>query len=191
MTAAAARVEHAVPGRRAGVAGWFVIALSAGTALLPTVDLRHGALVIGTLLLFAGAAEIIAGTARRETRGLSILAGSITMLAGLLFSTDPATKFLPTLTIVMSWLFLRSMVLAMACLWLRGSVQRWTGLSALTDFILALILAIGLSISTLIVALFGATPPLIASFAWILAVSFVATGLYLLEVASCQRDTEN
>ena len=39
----------------------------------------------------------------------------------------------------------------------------------------------------LIVSLFGPTPPLIAHFAWILAISFVATGSMLLEVASCAR----
>jgi hypothetical protein len=55
------------------------------------------------------------------------------------------------------------------------------------DLLLAAILAVGLSIATLVVTLFGATPPLIASFAWVLALSFVVTGLMLLEVASCAR----
>jgi hypothetical protein len=36
--------------------------------------------------------------------------------------------------------------------------------------------------------LFGPTPAIVATFAWILALSFVATGLLLLEVASCARE---
>jgi hypothetical protein len=52
---------------------------------------------------------------------------------------------------------------------------------------LAVLLATGLSIATIIVSLFGPTQELIASFAWVLAASFVANGLLLLEVASCER----
>ena len=56
-----------------------------------------------------------------------------------------------------------------------------------TDFVLGLVLLIGLSLSTVVVLLFGPTPAVVASFAWIVALSFVATGLLLLEVASCER----
>jgi len=35
------------------------------------------------------------------------------------------------------------------------------------------------------------TPPMIASFAWILAASFIATAMLLLEVASCARESED
>jgi hypothetical protein len=45
----------------------------------------------------------------------------------------------------------------------------------------------GLSITTIVISLFGPTEPLVASFAWFLAASFVANGLLLLEVASCER----
>ena len=62
------------------------------------------------------------------------------------------------------------------------------GLSAGMDFLLAVLLWAGLSISTLIVSLFGPTPELVASFAWVLAASFVVNGLLLLEVASCVDD---
>jgi hypothetical protein len=61
------------------------------------------------------------------------------------------------------------------------------GVSAGMDFLLAALLIAGLSIATIIVSLFGPTPQLIASFAWILAASFVVNGLLLLEVASCER----
>jgi hypothetical protein len=55
------------------------------------------------------------------------------------------------------------------------------------DFLLAVLLIAGLSIATIIVSVFGPTPQLIASFAWVLAASFVVNGLLLLEVASCER----
>jgi hypothetical protein len=81
----------------------------------------------------------------------------------------------------------RGLILVNAARLEHGSVRKWTGASAAMDLLLAAILAVGLSIATLVVTLFGATPPLIASFAWVLALSFVVTGLMLLEVASCAR----
>jgi hypothetical protein len=62
----------------------------------------------------------------------------------------------------------------------------WTGLSAGMDFLLAVLLLTGLSIATLVVSVFGPTPELVASFAWVLAASFVVNGLLLLEIASCE-----
>jgi predicted membrane channel-forming protein YqfA (hemolysin III family) len=56
------------------------------------------------------------------------------------------------------------------------------------DFLLAVLLITGLSTSTLVVSLFGPTRELVASFAWVLAASFVVNGLMLLEVASSERD---
>ena len=56
-----------------------------------------------------------------------------------------------------------------------------------TDLALALILIVGIPIAALVLGLFGATPQLVASFAWILALSFIADGLMLLEVASAAR----
>ena len=61
--------------------------------------------------------------------------------------------------------------------------------SAATDVALGLLLLVGLSIATLIVTLFGPTTEMVASFAWILAISFVVTGGLLLEIASCERDS--
>lgn len=40
----------------------------------------------------------------------------------------------------------------------------------------------------IIVSVFGPTPPMIASFAWFVAASFVANGLLLLEVARRERE---
>ena len=172
-------------------AGWFILLLSAGSALLPVVHRAHGATIIGILLVVAGLTEIFAGSLRHETRKLAMLAGAITVLAGILFATESATHFLSTLSIIAGWLFARSIVLMFASRLEHGSVRTWTGLSAATDLVLALILAVGLSIATIVVSLFGATPPMIASFAWILAASFIATAMLLLEVASCARAAED
>jgi hypothetical protein len=68
-------------------------------------------------------------------------------------------------------------------------VRAWTGISAGMDLLLAILLVAGLSIAAVVVSIFGPTPPLIASFAWVLAASFVVTGVLLLEVASCERSS--
>jgi len=172
-------------------AGWAILLLSAGSALLPLLEPAHGATVIGVLLVLAGLIEMFAGSLRHETRRLAMIAGIITTLAGTLFALQNATHFLSTLSIVAGWLFARSVVLMLATRLERGSVRLWTGIAALTDLVLALILAVGLSIATLVVSLFGATPYMIASFAWVLAASFIATAMLLLEVASSARDAED
>ena len=182
-----------LPGRARWIAtsGWFILLLSAGSALLPLYGKTHGSAIIATLLVLAGITEIFAGSLRHETRRLAMLAGAITTVAGILFATGTATHFLSTLSIIAGWLFLRSIVLMLAARLERGSVRGWTALSAATDLVLALVLVVGLSIATLIVTLFGATPPMIASFAWILALSFIATAMLLLEVASVARGAED
>ena len=182
-----------LPGRAKSIAaaGWFILLLSAGSALLPLYGKEHSSLIIGSLLVLAGLTEFLAGTLRHVTRRLAMLAGILTTIAGVLFATDSSTHFLSTISIIAGWLFLRSLVLIQAARLERGSVRTWTGIAAATDLVLALLLAVGLSIATLIVSLFGATPPMIASFAWILAASFIATAMLLLEVASCARASEN
>lgn len=186
-------ITPGLPGRARSIAaaGWFILLLSAGSALLPLYGKAHSSLIIGTLLVMAGITEIFAGTLRNETRRLAMLAGALTTLAGVLFATDNATHFLSTISIIAGWLFLRALVLIQAARLASGSVRIWTGISAATDLVLAAILTVGLSIASLIVSLFGATPPMIASFAWILAASFIATAMLLLEVASCARASEN
>jgi uncharacterized membrane protein HdeD (DUF308 family) len=168
-------------------AGWAIILLAVGAAALPLISPAQGALVIGAMLVLAGLAEASAALLRRQTRKLALLAGAITVLAGLLFSADQATKFAPALIIVAAWLFLRGATLAIASALEYGSVRLWVGLAAVADLFLSFLLAIGFSASLLVISLFGVTEPMVARFAWILAISFVATGLMLLEVASCAR----
>ena len=169
-------------------AGIAIIVLGAGAAALPFIDRVTGVRVIGALLLAAGIVEMLAATLRDQTKVLAMLAGAVTTLAGALFLLNPVTKFLPIITIVTAWLIIRSLILAVTTLRAHGSVRRWIAISAATDFALGLLLLVGLSISTLLVTLFGPTPEMVASFAWILALSFAVTGMLLLEIASCERD---
>ena len=170
------------------VAGIAIILLSAGAALLPT-EKGVSSDVIGALLIAAGLIELVAGSLRREVRGLAMAAGAVTALAGLLFVINPETHFFPSVTPVIAWLVIRSVILAIAATRTSGSVRTWIALSAGMDLLLAVLLVTGLSIATIIVSLFGPTAPLIASFAWVLAASFVVNGLLLLEVASCEQDS--
>jgi hypothetical protein len=171
-------------------AGWSIIALATGAAALPLTGPAQGALVIGGMLILAGLTEASAALLRRKPRILPLLAAAITVIAGLLFTSDQATRFAPVLIIAIGWLFLRSLILAIACAVEYGSVRFWTGVAAAADFILAFLLVVGFSASALVISLFGPTQPMVAHFAWILAISFVATGSMLLAVARCARRGE-
>ncbi len=165
-----------------------IIVLGAGALLLPALDRLSGSTVIGALLLTAGIVEMLAGSMRGEVKHYAMAAGAVTALAGLLFLIYPAVHFTPTVTLVIAWLVVRSLILIIASGRSDRSVQMWMRISAGMDFFLAVLLVAGLSISALVVSLFGPTPTLIASFSWVLAASFVITGSLLLEVASCERD---
>ena len=170
------------------VAGIAIILLGASAALLPAGKTIPSDM-IGGLLIAAGLIETIAGTLRREVRAYAVTAGIVTALAGLLFVLNPETHFFPTVWPIIGWLLVRSVVLAAAAVETRGSVRTWTGLSAGMDFLLAILLITGLSISTIVISVFGPTRELVATFAWVLAASFVVNGLMLLEVASCEQDS--
>lgn len=154
--------------------------------MLP-VDKGISSDVMGALLVAAGLIEVIAGSLRRDVQPYAMTAGAVTALAGMLFVINPETQFFPTVWPIVGWLLIRSAILAYASTHTKGSVRMWTALAAGTDFLLAALLIAGLSLAAIVVSLFGPTPPLIASFSWILAASFVATGLLLLEVASCEQ----
>ena len=172
-------------------AGIAIILLGAGAAALPFMDRLAGNQLVGKLLFAAGLVEIAAATQRHETKLLAMLAGAATTLAGLLFILNPVAHFLPSITIVTVWLLVRSVILAFTTTRAHGSVRMWLGISAGTDFALGMLLLVGLSISTLIVMLFGPTPALVASFAWIFAISFGVTGGLLLEIAGCERESDD
>ena len=174
--------------RLIAIAGWIIILLGAGSALLPVLDRLAGSRVVGLLLFVAGLVEIFAGRLRHETQTLAMAAGGVTTLAGLMFLLNPVAHFLPLITIVTGWLLVRSVILFITSRRAHGSVRTWITLSAATDLVLGVVLLAGLSIATVVVMLFGSTPTLVASFAWVLALSFVVTGTLLLEVASCERE---
>jgi hypothetical protein len=169
------------------VAGLAIILLGAGAALLPAGKTIPSDM-IGGLLIAAGMIELVAGSLRRDARSFAMAAGGVTALAGVLFVLNPETHFFPTVVPIIGWLLVRSLILAGALTESGGSVRLWTGLSAGMDFLLAVLLITGLSISTIVISVFGPTAELVAAFAWVLTASFAVNGLLLLEVASCERD---
>jgi len=186
-TRAHAGLSDLIRARAIRVAGIVIILLGVAAALLPT-DKGISSDMVGALLIMAGLVELVAGSLREGTRNLAMAAGVVTSLAGLVFVINPETHFFPSVTPVIAWLLIRSVILAIGAMRTEGSVRTWMALSAGMDFLLAALLVTDLSIATIVVSLFGPTAPLIASFAWILAASFVVNGLLLLEVASCERE---
>ena len=174
--------------RLIAVSGAIIILMSAGSALLPIVSGGASAAIIGSLLLAAGLVEAYAGTLHRQAKGLSTLAGAVTILAGLLVVVHPLGAIVPIAVWITGWLVVRSVILFLAGRHSTASVRMWTWLSAAMDFALAIVLLMGISISSLVVSLFGPTEPIVAGFAWIFALSFVVTGAMLLEIASCERE---
>jgi hypothetical protein len=116
-------------------------------------------------------------------------AGLLTAATGVLFLMGGWRGYIAAVNVVIIWLALHSLLLLLATL--RGGtsgVRKWTGIAAVADFLLAILLLIGVSIASLVYNLFGPTEELVASFSWILALSFAATGTMLLEVANCERE---
>jgi hypothetical protein len=183
------RLTDRIRARGIRVAGIAIILLGAGAALLP-VEKGISSDVLGALLIAAGFVEVVAGSLRRQVRPMAMAVGVITVLAGLLFIINPETRFFPTVWPIVGWLVLRCLLLAYGSGHASGRVRLWMGLSAGMDLLLAMLLIAGLSIAALVVSLFGPTPQLIASFAWILAASFAVNGMMLLEVASCESSSE-
>lgn len=168
--------------------GLAIIALGILAAFSPAANGLPSS-TIGVLLITAGMIEILAGTLRTVVRAFAVSAGVVTVLAGLLFLFNPSTHFLPTVWPIIGWLVVRGLILLWKSRMTSGTVRLWTRLSAGMDLLLAILLFAGLSIATLVVGIFGPTPPLIASFSWVLAASFVVTGNLLLEVANCETSS--
>ena len=187
-TQARTGLSDVVRARAFRVAGIVIILLGAAAALLPAGKTISSDM-IGGLLIAAGLIETVAGSLRLGTRQFVMAAGVVTALAGLLFVMNPETHLFPRVWPIIGWLLIRSLVLAAATIETSGTVRLWTAFSSGMDFLLAVLLIAGLSLATLVVTVFGPTRELIASFAWILAASFVVNGLMLLQVANCAEDS--
>lgn len=163
-----------------------IILLAFGAALLPLERHLEGRLVVGWLLVAAGVIELGAAQARRIHRPSASIAGAATVFAGLRLVLDPRAGFFPVLNLVILWLVVRTAALAFAASRCRGSLQNWFVLAAATDFLLAVLLLSGMPIALVVWGLFGRTSEIIATFAWVLAISFVATGATLIGVAPAE-----
>lgn len=170
-----------------GSAGAAIILLSIGTAFLSDKVGWSGSKVVAALLIAAGVLEMSAGALRRKNRLPAILAGAATAFAGLLFLAAQVEQFVPAIYVMIGWLGTRGLVLTMASVEVDSSLRLWTFLSAAMDLSLAGILLAGLAAITFAISLFGPTPEMTMSFSAILALSFVVTGAYVIEVASTER----
>lgn len=182
------RVASHSRARFIAAAGGGIVILGIAAALSPLLDHVSAAAVLGSLLIAAGFVELVVGLVRHETRILAASAGVVTMLAGALLVFNRNNGLLPNATIVSAWLLTRSVILLLTSRLAHGSVRRFLGFSAATDFVLGAALLAGLSVSTLVVTIFGPSQQLLASYGWVLALSFIATGTLLLEVAGCESE---
>jgi len=172
--------------RLIAASGGSIILLGIGAAFSPLLDDVSAAAVLGSLMIAAGIVELMAGMIRHETRKLAASTGAVTIVAGAVLVFNRDNGLLPNATIVSAWLLTRAVVLMLTSRLAHGSAKRFLGFSAAIDFVLGAALIAGLSVSTLIVTIFGPSPQLLASYGWVLALSFIATGTLLLEVASSE-----
>ena len=170
-----------------GAAGAGIVLLSVGAAFLSGTDGWSGSRVVAGLLAAAGLLEMSAGTLRKDNWLLATLAGATTAFAGVMFATAQVQEFVPALYVIIGWLGTRGVLLTIAGLAAWGSLRLWTFLSAAMDLALAAILLAGLAAMTFVISLFGATSEMTISFSAILALSFVVTGAYLIEVATTEQ----
>ena len=172
-------------------AGAFILLLAIGAALLPLEHGLQGRVVVGWLLFAAGLVESGAALARRLHRPSAVVAGAATVLAGLRLIVDPRAGFFEVLNLVILWLVVRSAALAFAATRSRNPLRSWFVVAGATDFLLAVLLLAGLPIALIVWGLFGRTSEIIATFAWVLAISFIATGALLIAAApaeACERE---
>lgn len=164
-------------------AGVLVILVAVAAALLPLAPDGTARRVVGWLLLVVGIIEIVALIPRRSHRPSAGIAAAATTLAGLRLVLDPTTTFFAALNLIILYQVVRSAALAFAAWRTRDSFQNWLIFSAAIDFLLAIGLLAGLPITYLVVGVFGPTPQIIGTFAWVLALSFLATGALLIAAA--------
>ena len=166
--------------RRTRASGLFTILLAAIAMLLPLVDWAPRGGLVGWLLVLAGGAELAFGMARRpEPAGdAAMVGGLLTAAAGLILVLDPLAGYFSVANVVMGWLLARgAAILLMAWRVRAASLRAWLVFSGAVDLLLGIAVALGLSLSMLVLTLFGPTREIVAQFSLILAASFLATGI--------------
>ena len=144
------------------IAGILIVLLALGSALLPMARHIPGRTVVGLMLMAAGAIELF---------------------AGLRLALDPGANFFTVLNLVILWLVVRAGALLVSAFGSPRPLCNWVYFASAVDFLLAVLLLGGLPVAVLVYGLFGTTSDIVATFAWILAVSFVAAGLLLIAAA--------
>jgi uncharacterized membrane protein HdeD (DUF308 family) len=165
-------------------AGYTVMLASAAVALLPAGNFNNGPQIVGILMFVVGGLEILANLLRTTPRRAGLAAGIASVGAGLLLFVQPVSGFVTTVYVFIAWLLLRGVLLALSAMENAGPIRRATAITAAIDVILAGVVWTGLTASALVIALFGPTKPIIADFAWVVAISFVGSGLLLVKLAS-------
>ena len=164
-------------------AGVLIMLLAAGALLLPLQRELPGRLVVGWLLIAAGAIELASAYVRRRHRRSGALAAMATLLAGIRLAADPGANFSAVMNMVILWLVVRGAALLFSAARTQRPLGSWIALAAATDLLLALALLAGLPVALLVYGLFGETPQIVATFAWVFGASFIATGALLLAFA--------
>ncbi|QNM83022.1 hypothetical protein H8M03_01265 [Sphingomonas sabuli] len=168
-----------------------ILGLAVVAALLPLPTRLPDRLVIGGLLSLAGLIECIAVYARRGRHLFAWLAGATALVAGLRLALDPWTNYFTVFNLVILWLVVRSAMLGLSARGTKAPLCNWIWAAAAVDFLLALLLLVGLPIAVLVYGIFGQTSQLVATFAWILAASFAASGALLLVAAPLESGDED
>lgn len=168
-------------------AGYAVILASAGAVLLPVGNFENGPQIVGGMMFIVGLLEIMANLLRATVGKAAIAAGLASVGAGSLIFFQPVTSFVTTVYVLVGWLLVRSLLLALSAAETSGSMRGAALAAAMLDVILAAAVWTGLTASALVIALFGPTKPIIAHFAWVLAISFIGAGLLLVKVANEQK----
>jgi uncharacterized membrane protein HdeD (DUF308 family) len=170
--------------------GLFTLLLAAVAFLLPLVEWLPRGGVVGWLLFLAGISELTFGW----KRGLDVVgkaalgSGAATAIAGLLFVANPLAGHFPVANVVMAWLVLRGgWMIAMGMRARNYRLAPWLVLSGAADLLLGFALLVGMQVSALVVALFGPTPEVVATFALILAASFLVAGVSQVAIALVER----
>ncbi|HEU4956209.1 MAG TPA: hypothetical protein VFT40_01135 [Sphingomicrobium sp.] len=167
-------------------AGYAVILASAAAAILPATNFENGPLIVGGLMFIVGLIEVLANLLRATGKRAGAAAGAASVAAGVLIFAQPVSSFVTTVYVFIGWLLVRGLLLGISAIENVGPIRRATSIAAAMDLILAAVVWTGLTASTLVIALFGPTKPIIAHFAWVVAISFVGSGFLLVRLASEQ-----